>query len=118
MPPARCWRSAIRCSWSTTRRKLIRLDAANGGRVWAQKLPYFTEAVIRKQQKVWNHYGPVLAGNKLYLAGSDGYLRVFDPASGALIGNAQIPGGAAAAPAVAGQTLYVVTHDGQLIAYR
>lgn len=98
--------------------QLLRLDAANGGRIWAQKLPYFTKQIVRKQDKVWNHYGPVLAGNKLYLAGSDGYLRVFDPASGALIGTAEIPGGAAAAPAVAGQTLYVVTHDGQLIAYR
>ncbi|MFT4014628.1 MAG: PQQ-binding-like beta-propeller repeat protein [Paracoccus sp. (in: a-proteobacteria)] len=98
--------------------QLLRLDAANGGRVWAQKLPYFTKQVVRKQDKVWNHYGPVLAGNRLYLAGSDGYLRVFDPASGALIGTAEISGGAAAAPAVAGQTLYVVTHDGQLIAFR
>lgn len=98
--------------------QLIRLDARNGGRVWAQKLPYFTKQIVRKQDKVWNHYGPVLAGSRLYLAGSDGYLRVFDPASGALIGTAEIPGGAAAAPAVAGQTLYVVTHDGQLIAYR
>lgn len=98
--------------------QLLRLDAGNGGRVWAQKLPYFTKQIVRKQDKVWNHYGPVLAGNKLYLAGSDGYLRVFDPASGALIGTAEIPGGAAAAPAVAGQTLYVVTHGGQLIAYR
>ncbi|WP_199260787.1 PQQ-binding-like beta-propeller repeat protein [Paracoccus binzhouensis] len=98
--------------------QLLRLDAANGARVWAQKLPYFTRQIVRKQDKVWNHYGPVLAGSKLYLAGSDGYLRVFDPASGALIGTAEIPGGAAAAPAVAGQTLYVVTHDGQLIAYR
>ena len=98
--------------------QLLRLDAANGGRVWAQKLPYFTRQIVRKQDKVWNHYGPVLAGNRLYLAGSDGYLRVFDPASGALVGTAEIPGGAAAAPAVAGQTLYVVTHDGQLIAYR
>nr|WP_010393183.1 PQQ-like beta-propeller repeat protein [Paracoccus sp. TRP] len=98
--------------------QLIRLDAANGGRVWAQKLPYFTEQIVRKQDKIWNHYGPVLAGSRLYLASSDGYLRVFDPASGALIGTAQIPSGAAAAPAVAGQTLYVVTHGGQLIAYR
>ncbi|SMO37970.1 PQQ-like beta-propeller repeat protein [Paracoccus laeviglucosivorans] len=98
--------------------QLLRLDASNGGRVWAQKLPYFTKQVVRKQDKVWNHFGPVLAGNRLYLASSDGYLRVFDPATGALIGNAEIPGGAAAAPAVAGQTLYVVTHDGQLIAYR
>lgn len=98
--------------------QLLRLDASNGGRVWAQKLPYFTKQIVRKQDKVWNHFGPVLAGNRLYLASSDGYLRVFDPATGALIGNAEIPGGAAAAPAVAGQTLYVVTNDGQLIAYR
>ncbi|MDS9467148.1 PQQ-binding-like beta-propeller repeat protein [Paracoccus sp. MBLB3053] len=98
--------------------QLLRLDIANGGRVWAQKLPYFSENIIRKQGKVWTHFGPVLAGNRLYLASSDGYLRVFDPATGALIGQAEIPGGAAAAPAVAGQTLYVVTHDGQLMAYR
>ncbi|SFA56944.1 Outer membrane protein assembly factor BamB, contains PQQ-like beta-propeller repeat [Paracoccus halophilus] len=98
--------------------QLIRLDAANGARIWMQKLPYFTKQIVRKQDRVWNHYGPVLAGSKLYIASSDGYLRVFDPASGALIGTAEIPGGAAAAPAVAGQTLYVVTHDGQLIAYR
>ena len=98
--------------------QLIRLDASNGARVWAQKLPYFTEQKVRKQSKVWNHYGPVLAGNKLYVASSDGYLRVFDPSSGGLIGTAAIPGGAAAAPAVAGQTLYVVSHDGQLIAFR
>ncbi|RCW88121.1 PQQ-binding-like beta-propeller repeat protein [Paracoccus lutimaris] len=98
--------------------QLIRLDASNGARVWAQKLPYFTEQKVRKQSKVWNHYGPVLAGTKLYVASSDGYLRVFDPSSGALIGQADIPGGAAAAPAIAGQTLYVVSHDGQLIAFR
>ncbi len=98
--------------------QLIRLDASNGARVWAQKLPYFTDQRVRKQSKVWNHYGPVLAGNKLYVASSDGYLRVFDPSSGGLIGTAEIPGGAAAAPAVAGQTLYVVSHDGQLIAFR
>lgn len=98
--------------------QLIRLDASNGGRVWMQKLPYFTSQKVGKQAKVWNHYGPVLAGGKLYVASSDGYLRVFDPASGALIGTAEIPGGAAAAPAVAGQTLYIVSHDGKLIAFR
>lgn len=98
--------------------QLLRLDASNGARIWAQKLPYFTKQIVGKQDKVWNHFGPVLAGNRLYLASSDGYLRVFDPATGALIGTAEIPGGAASAPAVAGQTLYVVTHDGQLIAFR
>ena len=98
--------------------QLIRLDAATGTRVWAQTLPYFTAQKVRKQSKVWNHYGPVLAGNRLYIASSDGYLRVFDPNSGTLIGTAEIPGGAATAPAIAGQTLYVVSHDGQLMAFR
>lgn len=98
--------------------QILRLDAANGGRVWAEKLPYFTRNIVRKQNEVHNHFGPVLAGNKLYVPSSDGHLRVFDPSSGALIGQANIPGGAAAAPAIAGQTLYVVSHDGRLIAYR
>ena len=98
--------------------QILRLDASNGGRVWAEKLPYFTRNVVRKQGAVYNHFGPVLAGSKLYVPSSDGVLRVFDPSSGALIGQANIPGGAAAAPAVAGQTLYVVSHDGRLIAYR
>ena len=45
-------------------------------------------------------------------------LITFDPNSGALTGQAQIPGGAAAAPAVAGQTIYVVSRSGQLHAFR
>lgn len=98
--------------------QIMRLDNNNGGRVWAQNLPYYTQNIVRKQSKVYNHFGPVLGGNRLYLASTDGHLRVFDPASGALVGQGQIPGGAAASPAIAGQTLYVVTHDGTLIAYR
>lgn len=98
--------------------QLIRLDASNGGRVWAVPMPQFTDAKVKKQDRVWAHYGPVLANGRLYVASSDGVLRVFDPASGALIGQGAIPGGAATAPVVAGGTLYVTGRDGQLHAFR
>lgn len=98
--------------------ELIRLDASNGGVIWRMALPYYTDNRARRQDRIYAHYGPVLAGGRLFVASSDGQLRAFDPASGVLTGTAAIPGGAAAAPTVAGQTLHVVTRNGQLLAYR
>ncbi len=98
--------------------QLVRLDASNGATIWNVSLPEFTTAKVKKQAQVYAHFGPTLAGNKLYVASGDGVLRIFDPASGSLIGQGNIPGGAATAPVVAGQTLYIVTRSGQLVAYR
>lgn len=98
--------------------QLVRLDAGSGATVWTVPLPEFTDPRVKKQDRVYAHFGPTLAGNRLYVASTDGLLRVFDPVSGGLVGQAEIPGGSATAPVVAGQTLYVVSRNGQLIAYR
>lgn len=98
--------------------KLVRLDAGTGEVVWKVDLPYYTKDKIKKQREITVNNGPVLAGGKLFVASSDGLLRVFDPASGSLIGQADIPGGAATDPIVAGGTLYVVGRNGQLHAFR
>ncbi|RJE80531.1 PQQ-like beta-propeller repeat protein [Paracoccus sp. JM45] len=98
--------------------ELVRLDAATGAVIWRKTMPYYTDDRAKKQQKIYAHYGPVLAGGRLYVASSDGMLRAFDPASGALVGQGEIPGGAASAPVVAGQTLYVVARNGQLHALK
>ena len=98
--------------------ELVRLDASTGGMIWRMPLPYYTDAKTKKQDRIHAHFGPVLAGGRLFVASSDGVLRVFDPGSGQLVGQGAIPGGASAAPAVAGQTLYVVSRDGQLHAFR
>lgn len=97
---------------------LVRIDAATGGEIWTVELPYFTDTRTRRQDSIYAHYGPILAGGRLIVASSDGVLRMFDPSTGALVGQGQIPGGAAAAPVVAGQTLYVVSRSGQLHAFR
>lgn len=98
--------------------RLVRLDAATGTEIWATDLPYYVKDKVKKQRDIRAHYGPVLAGGRLFVASSDGWLRVFDPASGSLLTQAEIPGGAASAPVVAGGTLYVVGSKAQLHAFR
>jgi outer membrane protein assembly factor BamB len=98
--------------------QLVRLDAGSGTEVWRIDLPYFTKDKDKRRKAIYAHYGPILAGGRLIVASSDGLIRAFDPASGKLIGQAAVSGGAASAPVVAGGTLYVVSKSGQLHAFR
>lgn len=98
--------------------RLVRLDAATGEVIWSVEMPYFTKDKVKKRKAIYAHYGPVLAGNRVMVVSSDGILRAFDPTDGTLTYTAEIPGGAAAQPAVAGGTLYVVGGNGQLHAFR
>lgn len=98
--------------------QLVRLDAATGARIYTVPLPYYTDMRVRRQDRIVAHHGPILAGGRLFVASSDGVLRVFDPQTGVLVGQGAIPGGAASAPVVAGGTLYVASRAGQLHAFR
>uniref|UniRef100_UPI0040486DA5 outer membrane protein assembly factor BamB family protein n=1 Tax=Yoonia sp. TaxID=2212373 RepID=UPI0040486DA5 len=96
--------------------QLVRLNAATGAPVWRVDLPQ-TEQSNRKRVKAAN-YGPILAGGRLIVASSLGNLLHYDPTSGALIATTPIAGGAATNPVVAGGTLYVISKEGQLLAFR
>lgn len=98
--------------------ELVRLDAADGTAIWRIALPGFEESRARRQKTRFVHYGPIIAGGRLIVASSDGVIRQFDPASGALVGTVDLPGGAASNPVVANGTLYVVSKRGQLLAFR
>ncbi len=98
--------------------RLVRLDAGTGERIWAVGLPNFTDAKAKKQSGIYSHFGPVLAGGRVVTASSDGVLRLFDPTNGALTGSVAIPGGAASGPVLAQGLLYVVSTQGQLLAFR
>jgi outer membrane protein assembly factor BamB len=97
---------------------LVRMDAGTGERIWATPLPGFAEAKPRRFNQFYAHFGPVLAGGRLVTVSSDGLLRQYDPASGAVVGSVPVPGGAASNPALAGGMMYVVTARGQLLAFR
>jgi len=100
------------------RNRLVRLDASTGEFIWGEALPLFTQTRERRRAEVFPHYGPVLAGGRLVVGSGDGVLRSFDPVSGALASETELRSGAAIAPIVVGGTLYVVSRDGRLTAYR
>lgn len=98
--------------------RLVRLDAATGEVIWSVEMPYYTKKKIKRRAEIYPHYGPVLAGGRLVVASGDGLLRFFNPVDGALLATVEVPGGAAAQPALAGGQLYVVGAKGQLHAFR
>jgi outer membrane protein assembly factor BamB len=100
------------------RASLTRIDAANGEIIWTVPLPGFERADPGKRKGIHAHFGPVLAGGRLVVASGDGAIRFFDPVDGRETGRIDLPGGAAAPPAIAGGTLYVVSRSGTLHAYR
>ena len=102
----------------TDRNELVRLSKEDGSRIWGVKLPNFVKDRPRRRAAIFAHFGPIVAGGRVILASSDGYLRSFDPTDGRLVYTTEIPSGAATAPAFAGGTLYVVNARGQLLAYR
>lgn len=101
---------------------LVRADADTGEILWQVKLPeYFPNRGLFGRGKPYRaipHYGPVLAGGRLWVASADGLLRAFSPVDGSLLAQVDLPGGAAAAPAVAGGIMYVTTRDGHLLAFQ
>jgi outer membrane protein assembly factor BamB len=97
---------------------LIRLDGATGEVIWSVEMPYFKQTKPKKLKAVTAHFGPVLAGGKIVVASTDGQLRLFNPTDGSLAGGAEIPGGAASLPALAGGLLFVTGGNGQLHAFR
>ncbi len=57
-------------------------------------------------------------GAVLASGGRDGTIRLWDRETGKLLRTTKISDGATIAPLVAGETLYVLTQDGELTAWR
>lgn len=98
--------------------ELLRVDAQTGERIWGVDLPYFEKERDRRKKAVFSHYGPIIAGGRLIVASNDGTMRSFDPTTGQALGSVSIPGGATTNPAVANETLYIVSASGKLHAFR
>ena len=87
------------------------------GRVrWITDLPRYDNPERRRDPIFWT--GPVLAGGKLILAGSNGFVFSVDPLDGRIIGKAELRGGGTVPPVAAAGTLLVVSDDGTLQAFR
>ena len=110
------WLSGNALFLITDQQSLKRLDRKNGSEVWSVSLPIYKNA--KRETGKFVHFSPVLAGNRIYVAGTDGLIRVFDPTTGSLINSISIKGKAASQVAVANEYMYVLSGSGKLIAFQ
>ncbi len=100
----------------TNEARVVCLMRRNGRIRWVTELPRFKDP--EDQLGVIHWFGPVLAGDRLILAGTNGVAVSISPYSGEILGELDLPGVPAVSPVVAGNTLYFLTESATLIALR
>jgi len=96
--------------------QVVCLQRRDGLIRWVKPLPRFVDPDNPDEPIRWR--GPVLAGDRLVIAGSHGEVISVSPYDGKLIGFFELGDGAAVAPVVANNSLYLVTSGGELVALR
>jgi outer membrane protein assembly factor BamB len=96
--------------------ELVCLARRNGGIRWVRQMQVFEDEEDREDPIVWT--GPVLAGDRLLVGSSHGELWSVSPYTGRLLGRIKTPGAVFIPPAVANDTVYVLTDKAELIAFR
>ena len=96
--------------------KLMAVARTTGKIRWITQLRHFEKEKAKKGQI--NYSGPVLAGDRLIVAGSTGALINVDPTNGAVQSQTSVGADISLPPVVANQTLYVLDDSGRLRAFR
>ncbi len=83
---------------------------------WAQPLRRYEDEKERSDPIFWA--GPVLGGNRLIAVSSTGEAQSLSPLTGQPIGQQRVSAAGFLGPIIAGNTLYLLTDDANLSAYR
>jgi outer membrane protein assembly factor BamB len=89
----------------------------NDGKIrWLRSLPRYKDEKEKSKPVYWT--GPVLGGNRLLAISSDKKAIWVSPETGEVVGSQDISGPGFVGPVIANNTLYVLTDDANLTAYR
>lgn len=100
----------------TARGEVACLLRENGRVRWVSPLPHLTDPEDQTSLPIsWR--GPILVGDRLLLAGSNGQALTMSPYSGEILGRLDLPGPALVSPIAAGGYVYILTEDAELLAY-
>ena len=100
----------------TTEGELICITRNEGRVRWIQSLPIFEDEVERDNPITWS--GPVLLGDRLIVTSSTGDALSISPYTGDALGRIQLPSSSHLPPIVANGTMYLLSDNGELTAYR
>ena len=96
--------------------ELLCIARESGAILWVRTLPRYEDPEEREDPIYWT--GPVLAGDRLIVAGSDGRVLAISPYDGRVLGGRHAGGAVRQPPVVADRTLFILTDDADLIAFR
>lgn len=101
---------------TTTTGQVAAMSKLDGTVLWIQQLENFQNAKKRKKRTVW--IGPLLAGNRLVAASSQGDVTVLDPRSGSILKEMSVKAPVFVSPVIANETVYVLTDEAKLVAFK
>lgn len=96
--------------------ELIALDASSGKILWVNRLAQWQDPEKKKDKLEWT--GPVMAGSRLILVNSEGKAIAVAPQTGTIIGWDDIGDTGTLPPVIIENTLFFITENGKLIAYK
>lgn len=96
--------------------ELVAMSRADGRIFWVTPLAQWEDPEDREGRIVWT--GPLLASDRLIVAGSTGLAMAISPYDGKILGSVEMPDSVSVAPVVAGGTVYFLSQDAELSAYR
>ena len=100
----------------TDQAKIICVNRQNGHIRWITQLAQFLKAKSKKGEI--DYSGPVLAGGRLIVTGTNGAVVFVDPTTGAVQGQTSVRAGVSLPPVVANSTMFVLDDNGRLHAFR
>jgi outer membrane protein assembly factor BamB len=101
----------------TTRDEVVCLLRENGRIRWVSPLPRLSDPEDPASEPItWS--GPLLVGDRLLIAGSNGEALSVSPYNGEILGRLALPGPVLIPPIAAGGRVFFLTEDAELLAYR
>ena len=100
----------------TDEAKVVAMSRTTGKVRWINELPRWQNPKGKKGLIYYS--GPILAGSRLILAGSNGVLVNINPVNGSFQSQTNIGASVSVPPVVAANTLYILDDKGRLTAYR
>lgn len=110
------WVAGNRVFVITTENQIVSMAKDTGAVLWVSQLARFKNAEDKAGPIIWT--GPVMAGNRLMAVSTDGRVAEINPEKGTLIREWKTGESMRISPVIAGGTLYILSDDGDLVAYR
>ena len=100
----------------TTGAQVVAMSKLDGTVTWLTQLPAFGNEKKRKDRISW--IGPIMAGGRLVAASSEGRLVALDAQTGEILEARKVGDPVFVPPVVANQTVYLLTDEARLVAFR